>query len=89
MPLMCRLMRVRLRLQSICLSRSVGLDSISAPTSAEPGGYFHHQQSECPNGEGWSQLLIQVLGGRLLTGEVAANPVPSEKVTEAIDGRRP
>src|SRR6516164_2396787 len=35
MPLMCRLMRVRLRLQSICLRRSVGLDSTSAPTSAE------------------------------------------------------
>src|SRR5439155_26462571 len=35
--------------------------------------HFHHQQPECPNGEGWSQLPVQLWGGPLLIGEVATS----------------
>jgi len=34
--------------------------------------HFHHQQPESSDGEGWSQLLIQIWGGGLLIGEIAS-----------------
>jgi hypothetical protein len=54
---------------SVGIDRSVGLGPSSRRVPRRR--HFHHQQPECSDGESWSQLPIQIWGGRLLIGEVA------------------